>query len=154
MVDFNKIPVYRFPKNKDGRKQWIKSVPNANLNATNNKKDFVCPIVTFFDENILTVQSSKFVDVIPLFMSRIYNNLGFETFHYGVKCYISSLSKNRINTVDTRSKFQEIIQYLNLITRKISWVNNFNTSQKGCIILHDEVYIKRNVTISWQTTVW
>ena len=32
----NKIPVYRFPKNKDEREQWIKSVPNANLNVTNN----------------------------------------------------------------------------------------------------------------------
>ena len=65
------------------------------------------------DENILTVQSSKFVDGIHLFMLRIYNNLHFETFHYGVKCYISSLSKKRINTVDTWSKLEEIIQYLN-----------------------------------------
>lgn len=34
--EINKIPVYRFPKNKDEREQWIKSVPNANLNVTNN----------------------------------------------------------------------------------------------------------------------
>ena len=34
--EINKIPVYCFPKNKDKRKQWIKSVPNANLNVTNN----------------------------------------------------------------------------------------------------------------------
>ena len=65
------------------------------------------------DENILTVQSLKFVDGIPLFMLRIYNNLYFETFHYRVKCYISSVSKNRINTVDTWSKLEEIIRYLN-----------------------------------------
>ena len=64
------------------------------------------------DENILTIQSSKFVDGIPLFTLRIYN-LRFETFHYKVKCYISSLFKNYINTVDTWSKLEEIIQYLN-----------------------------------------
>ena len=46
-------------------------------------------------------------------MLRIYNNLHLETFHYGVKCYISSLSKNRINTVDTWSKLEEIICYSN-----------------------------------------
>ena len=46
-------------------------------------------------------------------MLRIYNNLHFEIFHYGVKCYISSLSKNHINTVDTWSKLEEIIRYLN-----------------------------------------
>ena len=37
----------------------------------NNKKDFVCPVVAFLDENIFTVRSSKFVDGIPLFMLRI-----------------------------------------------------------------------------------
>ena len=79
----------------------------------NNKKNFVCPVVAFLDENILTDQSSKFVDGIPIFMLRIYNNLHFETFHYGVKCYFSSLSKNHINTVDIWSKLEEIIRYLN-----------------------------------------
>ena len=82
----------------------------------NNKKDFICPVVAYLDENILTVQSSKFVDVIPLFLLRIYNNLHFETFHYGVKCYISSPSKNHINTVDSCSKQEKIIWYLNSIT--------------------------------------
>ena len=46
-------------------------------------------------------------------MLRIQNNLLFETFHYDVKCYISSLSKNHINTVDTWSKLEESILYLN-----------------------------------------
>ena len=48
-------------------------------------------------------------------MLRMYNNLRFQTFHYGVKCYISSLSKNRLDTVDTWSKLEEIIQYLNFM---------------------------------------
>ena len=87
----------------------------SNLKETllNNKKDFVCPVVVFLDENILTVQSSKFVDGIPLFMLRIYNNLYFETLLYYMfiykQCYIS---KTRINTVDTWSKLEEIIWYL------------------------------------------
>ena len=74
---------------------------NLKENLLNNKKDFVYTVVVFLDENILTVQSSKFVNSIPLFMLRIYNNLRFETFHIGVNCYISSLSKNFINTVKT-----------------------------------------------------
>ena len=206
--EINKIPVYCFPKNKEERQQWIKSVPNANLNVTNNtvicqqywpsnfdtievhgkirpknpllvwpgvpssqiptlsavqrnikktsspvrnqiadglsafleldkinytnfkesllndQKDFVCPVVAFLDENILTVQSSKFVDSIPLFMFRIYNSLCFETFHYGVKRYISSLSKNHINTVDTWLKQEEIIRNLNSMA--FSCVNFWN----------------------------
>ena len=61
----------------------------------------MCPIVSFLDENILTVQSSKVINGIPLFILRIYKNLEFQTFHYGDKPYINSLSKNHINTVDT-----------------------------------------------------
>ena len=167
------------------------------------------------DENILTVQSSKFFDGIPLFMLRIYKNLRFETIHYGVKCYFSNLSQNHINTVDTWSKLEEITRYLNSMvfehkknilsqhflakaskmvgikyssdivirafeyyatsrtlynrirdyfqlpslatlgrmTSKVSKLNEksfllsifntLNTRQKGCIILHDEVYIKK-----------
>ena len=86
---------------------------NLKESLLNNKKDFVWKVVAFLDENILTVQSSKFVDGIPLFMLIIYNNLHFEIFHYEVKYYISSLSKIRINTVDTLSKLEEIIRYLN-----------------------------------------
>ena len=192
---------------------------NLKESLLNNKKDSVCPVVAFWDENILTVQSSKFVDGILLFMLRIYNNLWFETFHYGFKCFISSLSKNYTNTVDTMSKLEEIIWYLNSMAfdlkknilsqqflamaskivgikyssdivipafeyyttswalynrlrdnfqlpslaklgRMMSKVSKLNkksfllsifntliTSQKGCIILHDEVYIKKQCYI-------
>ena len=34
--EINKIPVYHFLKNEDEREQWIKSVPNTNLNVNNN----------------------------------------------------------------------------------------------------------------------
>ncbi len=82
-----------------------------NESLLKNKKDFVCPVGAFLDGNILTIQSPKFVDGIPLFMLRIYNNLHLETFHYGVKCYISSLSKNRINTVKLGKKCRKPFQW-------------------------------------------
>ena len=133
--------------------------------------------------------------------------------HYGVKHYISSLSKNHIDTVDTWSKLEEMIRNLNSMafdhmknilsqhflamapkmvgikyssdivlhafgyyatsqifynrlgdnfqspslatlgrmTSKVlklksfllSIFNTLNTSQNGCIILHNEVYIKK-----------
>ena len=43
---------------------------------------------------------------------KIYDNLRFETFHFGVKCYISSLSKNYITLIDSRSKLEEYICFL------------------------------------------
>ena len=89
---------------------------NLKESLLKNKKDFVCPVVAFWDENILTIQSWKFVGGIPLLMLRIYNNLYFEAFHSRVKCYASSQSKNHINTVDTWSKLEETIQYLNSMT--------------------------------------
>ena len=55
---------------------------NLKENLLNNKKDFLCPVVAFLDDNILTVQSSKFIDGIPLFMLIIHHNLCFETFYY------------------------------------------------------------------------
>ena len=57
---------------------------NLKESLINNKKDFVCPVVAFLDENILTVQSSKFVDGKTLYMLRIHNNLRFKTLHYSV----------------------------------------------------------------------
>ena len=78
-----------------------------------NKKTFVCPIVSFQAENVLIVQSVEFCNGVPLFVVRICKNLRFETFHYGIKCYVASLTKNRIHTVDSWSKLEEIIRYLN-----------------------------------------
>ena len=78
-----------------------------------NKKTFVCPIVSFQAENVLIVQSVEFCNGVPLFVVRICENLRFETFPYGIKCYVASLTKNRIHTVDSWSKLEEIIRYLN-----------------------------------------
>ena len=39
--EINKISVYHFPTNKDVSEKWIKSVPNTNLNVTNNT--VICP---------------------------------------------------------------------------------------------------------------
>ena len=77
---------------------------NLKESLINNKKDFVYPVVAFLDENILTVHSLKVINGIVLFMLRIYQNLQFQTF----QCYISSLSKNHINRVNTWSTLKEI----------------------------------------------
>ena len=72
----------------------------------------MCPVVAFWDKNILTVQS-KVINGILLFKLRIHKNLQFQTFHYGVKRFISSPLKNHKNTVNTWSTLEEIIQNLN-----------------------------------------
>ena len=48
---------------------------NLKENLINNKRDFVCPVVALWDENILILQSIKVIDGISLFMSTIYKNL-------------------------------------------------------------------------------
>ena len=73
---------------------------NLKESLLNNKKDFLCPVVAFLDKNILTVHNHQ--NLLMVFLSlRIYNNLCFETFHYGDTCYISSQCKNNVNKVDT-----------------------------------------------------
>ena len=196
---FEKIPVYRFPKDKEQRNIWIQSIPNSNLLVTdetvicqlhwpacfetvtvhgkqrpkippsvwpgipisqiptplprlrtsnkslsdfrnivtdelstflfadmatydhfkdvllNNLRTFSFPLVTYMVEKTITIQSITFNNGIPLFLVKIFEDLHFETFHYGVKCFIKSLSRNRITIVDSWSKFEEIIHFLNVM---------------------------------------
>ena len=63
----------------------------------NQKRDFDFPIIGYVVENKIHIQSQKFINGVPLFVIKIFDTLRFETFHAGVKCFISSLTKNRIS---------------------------------------------------------
>ena len=63
-------------------------------------------------DGYIVIQSLQFFNGIPFFVIKIYENLTFEAFHYGIKCHISSLTVNRIITVDNWSKFDEILRFL------------------------------------------
>ena len=60
----------------------------------------------------LYVQSQQYLNGVPLFLVKIFKDLNFETYHCGIKCTISTLSKNRVMTVHAWSVFEKIIRYL------------------------------------------
>ena len=46
-----------------------------------------------------------------MFLVKILEKLRFETFHCGVKCYITSFSKNYMTALDSWSKLEECIRF-------------------------------------------
>ena len=78
-----------------------------------NARTFVRPVTAFMVDSNHFIQSTVFVEGIPLFMVKIYENLQFDTFHCGVKCYVSTLSKNFVTTVKSWSILEEMIRLLN-----------------------------------------
>ena len=60
----------------------------------------------------------------------------------------------QLPSLATLGRMMSKVSKLNEKSFLSSIFDTLNTSQKGCIILHDEVYIKKNVAISWQTTIW
>ena len=60
------------------------------------------------------MQSTLFSDGIPVFLIKIYNDLRYETFHLGVKVYVTSLSRNRVSKLDTWSRLEEALRFINI----------------------------------------
>lgn len=63
------------------------------------------------DEYIL-LMSPEFISGCPKFLLKIYNNMQFESFHYGSKCTITSLSTNNITAINKWSQCEEALRYL------------------------------------------
>ena len=72
----------------------------------------------------LYVQSQQYLNGVPLFLVKIFKDLNFETYHCGIKCTISTLSKNRVMTVHAWSVFEKIIRYL----------KNMEIDNKKCVL--------------------
>ena len=77
-----------------------------------NSSDHQYPVISFMVDGYIVIQSLQFFNGIPFFAIKIYENLTFETFHYGIKCQIASLTVHRIIAVDNWSKFNEILRFL------------------------------------------
>ena len=60
-----------------------------------NTRTFVSPVTAFMVDSNLFIQSTVFVEGIPLFMVKIYENLQFDTFHCGVKCCVNTIKEFR-----------------------------------------------------------
>ena len=65
----------------------------------------------FIIEDTLYVQSQQYLNGVPLFLVKIFKDLNFDTYHCGIKCTISALSKNRVMTVYAWSVFSVLVQW-------------------------------------------
>ena len=72
---------------------------------------FVTPATVFKANSSLYIQSQQFFHGTSKFLVKILESLHSETFHCGVKCYITSLSKNYMTTLDSWSKLEECIRF-------------------------------------------
>ena len=77
------------------------------------KRTFNVRMTAFVDSETLFIQSLVFRNGVPNFLIKISPSLKYETFHLGVKCSVSSLSKNRITKLDKWSKLEEALRFLN-----------------------------------------
>ena len=76
-----------------------------------NTRAFLAPVITFKVGTVIFLQSILYFNGVPAFLVKIYDNLKYETFHKGVKCYVKTLSSNRINVLNSWSKLEEIVRY-------------------------------------------
>ena len=78
------------------------------------RKDFSCPVTTYsIGYETLIVQSEELRGGTPLFLLKMHHDLSFSAYHCGVKCTITSLSKNRICIMNMWSKVFEAVRFLN-----------------------------------------
>ena len=82
------------------------------LSSSAMTHEFCAPIVSFVTGNTIWIQSSEFSSGIPSFALKIFKDLTFEAFHAGVRCYVTTLSKNRTTRVDKWSRIEEAIRFL------------------------------------------
>ena len=91
------------------------------------KIDFGVVDVTWYfaGEHLLIIQSTDFEEnsSIVRFMLKVKNDFTFEGYFCGVKYKIASLSENRIFMIDSCSKLQEPINFLNKSTKDSKIMN-------------------------------
>ena len=89
------------------------------LSANIFTHQFLCSVICYSIENTLNVQStSLFAESLPMFLVKMSEDLKFQPYHTGVRCYIPSLSKNHITTLNSWSKLEETIRFLHTLQSK------------------------------------
>ena len=83
------------------------------LISSASKRKFVSPVTCYIVNDMFYMQScSFFTDCVPMFLLKISTSLKFQAYHAGVRCHITSLSKNRITELNGWSKVEEAIRFL------------------------------------------
>ena len=87
------------------------------LKSEVSKRIFVTSVISYIISDVFIIQSSTFfTDSLPLFLIKISTDLKFKAFHAGVRCHITSLSKNRITELNRWSRIEEAIRFLNALS--------------------------------------
>lgn len=104
------------------------------LTAKASSHEFCAPVVSFMSDNLLWIQSTEFISGTPSFLLKIYKDLTFEAFHMGIRCYISTLSKNRITRVNKWSRIEEAVRFLR--NSEMTQKKTILIQQVGCMNAH------------------
>jgi hypothetical protein len=87
-------------------KDKVESIESLQEKLKNNDfNDF--HIVTFMCGDLFVIQSLDFLksSAVPRFLLQTSTDLSYQAFHFGIKCIITTLSFNRIQTLDKLSLF-------------------------------------------------
>ena len=72
-------------------------------------RTFDQPVLSYTIANTLIVQSSNINEGTPLFLLKINEDFTFSAYHCGVKCTITTLSKNRNVRLNKWSRVEEAV---------------------------------------------
>ena len=109
---------------EDQISEFLSNVTSLNENVFKNQRESLVYLSCFIIEDTLCVQSQQYIYGVPHFLVKIAKDLNFETYHCGIKCAISTISKNRVMTVHGWSVLGEIIRYL----------KNMKINNKKCVL--------------------
>lgn len=73
---------------------------------------FQIPMTSYSVSGTQWLQSNEFVSGIPRFALNISEDFTYNAFHMGEKCTVTSLTKNRIYKLNTWSRIEEAVHYL------------------------------------------
>ena len=116
----------------------------------NNDRDLGVPLVCFMIDNTLHLQSQVCSNGVPCFLIKITDNLHFETYYYGAKNNIPTISKNRVSKINTCSILEEILRYLkSLIPGKKEIVNHEHLASMSTQCVGTKIYFKKVIVRSF-----
>ena len=99
----------------------IQSFDDLKKEILEGKRKFVVSVIPYCYDDGLIIQSSEFEEgsCIPRFLLKIFIDLTYNAFHCGVLCTIKSLSSCRISSLDSWSKIEEAISFLNRMEKSV-----------------------------------
>ena len=74
--------------------------------------EFRYPVVCFMEGDSQWITSTTFHSGIPSYSLKINKELSYESYHLGIECTITSLTKNRVQKLSTWSKVHEALRFL------------------------------------------